>query len=95
MKPDDPRSDPSRRILVLKGRTVQAAYRDTGIPGYNGNPLIEALPPVLTDEQATLRLAHYPQYDEAHRRAPGHIRYHGFQGSRSITETVMTNDRRP
>ncbi|MCP9496584.1 MAG: ATP-binding protein [Pyrinomonadaceae bacterium MAG19_C2-C3] len=68
-----------RRILIVKGRTVRAAYRHTGIPDYDGNPLIEALPPVLTDDQAMLRLARYPQYDEAQRRAPDHIRYHLIQ----------------
>jgi len=68
-----------RRILIVRGRTVRAAYRDTGIPDYDGNPLIEALPPVLTDDQATLRLARYPQYTEAQRRAPNHLRYHLMQ----------------
>ena len=52
-----------------KGRTVRAEYRETGIPDYDGNPLIEALPPVLTDDQATVCLARYPQYDESHRRS--------------------------
>ncbi len=76
MKKPDPILHTPRRILVVKGRTVQAVYCDTGIPDYDGNPLIEALPPVLTDDQATLRLARYPQHDEAHRRAPDHVRYH-------------------
>jgi hypothetical protein len=79
-KPDSmPHTAP--RLLVVKGRTVQAAYRDTGIPDYDGNPLIEALPPVLTDDQATVGLACYPRYDEAHRHAPEHIRYHLIQNS--------------
>src|SRR5215813_14751050 len=69
------------RLLVVKGRTVQAAYEDTGIPDYDGNPLIEALPPVLTDDQATVGLACYPRYDEAHRHAPEHIRYHLIQNA--------------
>jgi AAA domain-containing protein len=69
------------RLLVVRGRTVRAAYRETGIPDYDGNPLIEALPPVLTDDQATLRLACYPQYDEALRHAPDHIRYHLIQNA--------------
>src|SRR6266545_1571163 len=79
MTKPDPISYMPRRILIVKGRTVRAEYRDTGIPYYDGNPLIEALPPVLTDDQATVRLAHYPQYDEARRRAPDHIRYHLIQ----------------
>jgi hypothetical protein len=79
-KPDSmPHTPP--RLLVVKGRTVQAAYRDTGIPDYDGNPLIEALPPVLADDQATVGLACYPRYDEAHRHAPEHIRYHLIQNA--------------
>lgn len=78
MLPDPIPSTPPR-ILIVKGRTVRAAYRETGIPDYDDNPLIEALPPVLTDDQATLRLAHYPQYDETQRRAPDHLRYHLIQ----------------
>ncbi len=79
MTKPDPLSNTPRRILIVKGRTVRAAYRDTGIPDYDGNPLIEALPLVLTDDQATVRLAHYPRYDEARRRAPDHIRFHLIQ----------------
>lgn len=79
MTKPDPMSDTPRRILIVKGRTVRAEYRATGIPDYDGNPLIEALPPVLTDDQATVRLAHYPRYDESRRRAPDHIRYHLIQ----------------
>lgn len=79
MTKPDPIPHTSRRILIVKGQTVRAEYRDTGIPDYDGNPLIEALPPVLTDDQATVSLAHYPQYDETRRRAPDHIRYHLIQ----------------
>jgi hypothetical protein len=81
VKKPDPIPPTPPRLLVVKGRTVQAAYRETGIPDYDGNPLIEALPPVLTDDQATLRMACYPQYDEAHRQAPDHLRYHLIQNA--------------
>ena len=60
MTKPDPMPHTPRRILIVKGRTVRAEYLDTGIPDYDGNPLIEALPPVLTDDQATVSLAHYP-----------------------------------
>src|SRR5207244_3471394 len=64
---------------VNRGRVVQAVYREPEIPDYAGNPLIEALPPVLTTEQAMLGLAYYPRYDEAQRSAPDHVRYHLIQ----------------
>ncbi|HEY9299032.1 MAG TPA: hypothetical protein VIQ31_22295 [Phormidium sp.] len=38
-------------ILVGKGRIEQATYQDSEIPNYQGNPLIEALPPILTQNE--------------------------------------------
>jgi hypothetical protein len=62
-------------IFVIKGRRVQAVYRRPECADYEGNPLEEALPPLLTDDQATLRLSYYPQYDDSQRKEPDHIRY--------------------
>jgi len=64
---------------VNRGRVVQAVYREPETADYAGNPLIEALPPALTTEQAMIGLAYYPHYDEAQRFAPDHIRYHLIQ----------------
>jgi hypothetical protein len=64
---------------VNRGRTVQAVYREPETSDYAGNPLIEALPPVLTTQQAMLGLAYYPRYDDSHRLTPDHIRYHLIQ----------------
>jgi hypothetical protein len=65
--------------VVNRGRAVQAIYREPETADYEGNPLIEALPPVLTTEQAMFGLAYYPRYDEAQRLAPDHVRYHLIQ----------------
>jgi hypothetical protein len=64
---------------VNRGRVVEAVYREPETADYAGNPLIEALPPALTTEQAILGLAYYPHYDEAQRFAPDHVRYHLIQ----------------
>jgi hypothetical protein len=61
-------------IVVHKGRVVDAIYRKPEIPDCEGNPLIEALPPILTIEQAMPRLAFYPEYHQRQREAPNHIR---------------------
>jgi hypothetical protein len=53
---------------------VSAVYRKPEIAAHAGNPLIEALPPVYTDEQAAEMLAHYPKYQESFRREPDHVR---------------------
>jgi len=38
-------------LLVGKGRVEQATYCAPGIPNYQGNPLIEALPPILIQDE--------------------------------------------
>lgn len=60
--------------VVHKGRVVDAIYRKPEIPDFKGNPLIEALPPVLTPGQSLPRLAFYPEHHESHRKAPDQIR---------------------
>ena len=37
----------SRTNNMLSSNTISADYRETGIPRYNNNPFIEALPPIL------------------------------------------------
>lgn len=58
------------------GAKVQAIYRPTGIPDYDGNPLIEALPPIMTSSQAAKRLVHFPKYDDSMRHLDNSTRYH-------------------
>jgi AAA domain-containing protein len=60
--------------VVHRGRIVDAIYRKPEIPAFEGNPLIGALPPALTPEQALTGLAFYPEYRESHRKAADHIR---------------------
>ncbi len=67
--------------LYDRGRIVEANYLKTGVPDYDGNPLIEALPPILDVERAAARLAYFPHFDESMRKAPAHIRYHHIQTS--------------
>lgn len=60
---------------VVKGRVVHAVYRKPECCDHQSNPLIEALPPIFTDDQAMIRLGYYPNYDNAQRKAKAHIRY--------------------
>jgi hypothetical protein len=72
MKQNNPK--PERSIRVIKGRVVRAVYRQPECPEHAGNPLIEALPPLMTDDQMIERLKFYPRYDEVQRRGPDHVR---------------------
>jgi hypothetical protein len=58
-----------------RGSIVQAAYRQPEIPAYAGNPLQEALPPILNTDQVIMKLQHFPDYDESQRNATEELRY--------------------
>lgn len=62
-------------FVVNRGRVVHAVYRAPEIDAYEGNPLEEALPPMLTTDQLILRLQHFPAYDESQRKVSNEVRY--------------------
>ena len=68
-------------ILVSKGRITEAAYSDPGISNYRDNPLIEALPLILTQNESAELLAYYPEYERAERSMPAHLRLHLIQNA--------------
>lgn len=62
--------------LPTKGKMCKAIYIEQQIPNYKGNPLIEALPRILTTIEAMRKLAHYPDYNESMRKWSNEHRYH-------------------
>ncbi len=61
-------------------RPVHAVYRTSGIPALDGNPLIEALPPIKSDEEWLEQLLSLPTFDARQREAVSYIRgYHLVQ----------------
>lgn len=68
-------------VIICQGRREEATYRDPGIEGYRGNPYIEALPAILTEDEALEALAYYPSYGEEDRQAPSHLRLHMIQSA--------------
>jgi hypothetical protein len=66
-------------FLVGKGRIVEADYRPGEISAYRGNPLIEALPLIWTEDEVEERLRFYPPYEDRDRLAPAHLRLHLLQ----------------
>ena len=51
---------PYPQLLVFRGQTIDARYHPAQLPIYRDNPLIEALPPLLTQEAAFLALQYLP-----------------------------------
>lgn len=57
---------------------MKAIYTKCGLPDYDGNPLISALPPLLEPEEVTAKLAYFPAYNPEIRKQPGTIRQHAL-----------------
>ncbi|PTC00120.1 transposase, partial [Thalassospira xiamenensis] len=56
-----------------------AEYIPTGMPQYDGNPLIECLPRILSDVDVVRRVGNLPpKPDEAERALPPKLRGHGI-----------------
>jgi hypothetical protein len=61
---------------VFHGTAQNASYREQQVPRYKGNPLIEALPDILSAEDAVNLLAYYPPRDPHASELPAEIRQH-------------------
>jgi hypothetical protein len=61
------------------GRIEDATYHDQVLPIYRDNPLIEALPPIMLEEEILRRLTHIPDMDAEHRTLPWEQRVHLIQ----------------
>jgi hypothetical protein len=59
---------------LAPGKVVFAEYRDEEHPVYRGNPYIEALPAILSRQEAAEKMAYLPPYDPADRLLPSEIR---------------------
>lgn len=55
---------------------VKAQYREPELACYQGNPLIEALPPIYTEQQVARLLQYTPGYEEHSRSLPREYRLH-------------------
>ena len=65
--------------LLGSGYAILAEYKKQLIPEYQGNPLIEALPPILSEEDAVELMGVYPTYHEQERLLEPQYRYHCVQ----------------
>lgn len=68
------------KVMIPNGsEAVMAEYREQEVMEYQNNPFIEALPPILSKEEAIDKLASYPPFDESERNLDAHIRLHLVQ----------------
>ncbi|WP_057767783.1 ATP-binding protein [Cytobacillus praedii] len=66
-------------VQLPNGKNVPyAIYTSQELEDFKGNPLIEALPPILSFEDAYNKLAFLPEYDPKERNLSIHHRYHAL-----------------
>ncbi|PEL35488.1 transposase [Bacillus toyonensis] len=72
-------SDNSREVQLDNGTyALLAHYQTQELVEYQGNPLIEALPSILSYEEAFEQLSFFPNYHEKERNLSNHHRYHAL-----------------
>lgn len=71
-------------ISLVIGDVEDAYYKEQRIPEYIGNPLIEALPKLLTIEEVKNNLAHFPQFYEEQRSFAPEERIHLIDNAREF-----------
>lgn len=69
----------SNSYIIFKGTRVNAVYMQQVIAEYKGNPLIEALPPILSKEEIITKLSKVPDYSQEERKLDPQYRYHCIQ----------------
>lgn len=62
-------------LQKLSPHCVRASYTPQRLPQFKGNPLIEALPPTMSDEQLTSALALSPEFEAEQRQWETHERF--------------------
>lgn len=74
----------------MKGAQIFASYTKQPIPEYAGNPLIEALPPILTDTEAAELISNFPQpVDPEELTLDGAIRIHCIDRLRTVVQPFL------
>lgn len=66
-----------------------AKYHQQELSDFKGNALIEALPPILSLEEAFDELSYQPDYDEKERMLSPHLRYHAIPRLQRFFQPVM------
>ncbi|MNO23704.1 Transposon Tn7 transposition protein TnsC [compost metagenome] len=65
---------------VLKGKIIKAQYDNNQvIKGYAGNPMIEAMPKIMGEDELLEAIPNYPDYDQTQRKLNRRLRLHCVQ----------------
>lgn len=67
---------------------VYATYTPSPVSEYGGNPLIEALPPILSEQDAACLIGHFPEGSEQERSLPKEVRLHCIDRLRTVVQPL-------
>lgn len=65
-----------------------AQYCPSPVAEYANNPLIEALPPILSEEEAAMSIAHFPTNPGAERSLPREVRLHCIDRLKTLIQPL-------
>lgn len=68
--------------------TTIANYQSTPVIDYTGNPLVEALPAILSEAEAAQALAYFPEDAAAERNLPREIRLHCIDRLKTLVQPL-------
>ncbi|MGI2029395.1 ATP-binding protein [Endozoicomonas acroporae] len=69
-------------------KAVEAIYTEVNFPDFQNNPLIEALPPKVSDEKVTRFLEYYPEYQDKERLLEPHDRVDYLSRLKQLTQVL-------
>lgn len=68
---------PSEFLPIPNGRIAEIAnYKEQALAEYRDNPLIEALPPILTHDEFVMAVTEYPAFDNSEKKLDASLRLH-------------------
>ncbi|WHH60980.1 ATP-binding protein [Petroclostridium sp. X23] len=73
---------------TLIGDTVDAEYKKQLLIHYSNNPMIEALPPILSPEEAISKIRYQPFFDVKEKELPSYLRLHCVERIRDFVEPL-------
>lgn len=76
------------RIIILKGSTEKADYKEQELEEYSDNPFLEALPHIFSDEEVADRFTLFPEIKDADRLKASNLRYHIIKRTKNFIQPL-------
>lgn len=78
----------NENIIILKGDTQKATYEKQEIEEYSGNPFIEALPNIFTEDDVIESFSVIPRIDDKDRNMESNLRYHVIKRAKNFVQPL-------